>query len=271
MRAVPPASGTRNGNGFEINGYVFSEGCIMPDALRPFHRHRSPPSTFARKLACVVASSLLLTSPVSHANDPWESANTRIYAFNKLLDTWLLRPVAVAYNNVMPGVVRQGVGNFFSNIDDVNVLANDLLQLKLRDAASDSGRLVINSTVGIGGIIDVASSVGLSKNEEDFGQTFGRWGVGSGPYVMLPFFGPSSVRDSVGLVLDTLFNPIQYHNDDSARSTLLLLGQLDDRASVVAMEGLISGDEYLFIREAYLQQREYLVNDGAYNDDFDDF
>ncbi|MDP1932476.1 MAG: VacJ family lipoprotein [Gammaproteobacteria bacterium] len=251
---------------------MFSEGCIVFDAVKFFHRNQTRLPTSTRRMAAGVAASLLfLASPACLANDPWESTNTRIYAFNKFLDTWLLRPVAVTYSNVLPGIVRQGIGNFFSNIDDVNVLANDLLQLKLRDAATDSGRLVINSTVGIGGIIDVASSVGLSKNEEDFGQTFGRWGVGSGPYVVLPFFGPSSVRDSVGLVLDTLFNPIQYHNDDSTRSTLLLLGQLDDRASVLAMEGLISGDEYLFIREAYLQQREYLVNDGAYYDDFDDF
>jgi len=215
---------------------------------------------------------LLPVGTAAQANDPWESTNARIYAFNKFLDRWLLRPVAVAYNNVTPDIVRQGVGNFFSNIDDINVLANDILQLKLRDAASDSGRLVINTTVGLAGIVDVASSIGLTKNEEDFGQTFGRWGVGAGPYVVLPFFGPSSVRDSFGLVLDTVFNPIQYHDEESVKTTLLLLEQLDNRASVLEMEGLISGDEYLFMREAYLQQREYLVNDGEVNyDDFDDF
>ena len=118
---------------------------------------------------------LLTSSPSALAADPWEKTNLRIYTFNKFLDGWVLRPVAVAYTTVMPNIVRQGIGNFFSNIDDVNVLANDLLQLKLRDAASDSGRLLINTTVGIGGVIDVASSVGLTKNEEDFGQTFGRW------------------------------------------------------------------------------------------------
>ena len=107
---------------------------------------------------------LLTSSPTALAADPWEKTNLRIYTFNKFLDGWVLRPVAVAYTTVMPNVVRQGIGNFFSNIDDVNVLANDLLQLKLRDAASDSGRLLINTTVGIGGIIDVASSVGLIKN-----------------------------------------------------------------------------------------------------------
>ncbi|MDO9318785.1 MAG: VacJ family lipoprotein [Gammaproteobacteria bacterium] len=224
-----------------------------------------------RLFSSVLTCLLTLSSLPAMANDPWETTNTRIYHFNKFLDSWLLRPIAIGYNNFMPAVVRQGVGNFFSNIDDVNVLANDLLQLKLRDAATDSGRLIINTSVGFAGVIDVASSVGLSKNEEDFGQTFGRWGVGAGPYVVLPLFGPSSVRDSVGLVLDTVFNPIQYHEDDSVRTTLLVLGQLDDRASIIAMEGLISGDEYLFIREAYLQQREYLVNDGAYYDDMDEF
>lgn len=236
--------------------------------IKPVSKNRS----VSQRLFNIVLTCLLtLSSLPAMANDPWETANTRIYHFNKFLDSWLLRPIAVGYNNFMPAVVRQGVGNFFSNIDDVNVLANDLLQLKLREAATDSGRLIINTSVGFAGVIDVASSVGLSKNEEDFGQTFGRWGVGAGPYVVLPLFGPSSVRDSVGLVLDTIFNPIQYHEDDSLRTTLLVLGQLDDRASVIAMEGLISGDEYLFIREAYLQQREYLVNDGAYYDDMDEF
>lgn len=214
---------------------------------------------------------VLMGSSGALANDPWEGTNQSLYQFNKLVDGWFLRPVAVAYNNSVPAIVRQGVGNFFSNIDDVNVLANNVLQLKLQDAMTDSGRLLINSTVGIVGVIDVASSVGLAKNEEDFGQTFGRWGVGAGPYVVLPFFGPSSLRDSFGLVLDTMFNPFQYHNDDSTRHTLIALGLLDDRASVLAMENLISGDEYLFVREAYLQQREFLVNDGAYFDEFDSY
>ncbi len=247
---------------------------VVADAMRRnFFSTKVQVLQAASKAACLSLCVLFLGQAHAQAsNDPWEHTNTRIYAFNAFLDSWLLRPVAVAYNTVMPDIVRQGIGNFFSNIDDVNVLANDVLQLKLRDAATDSGRLVINSTIGLVGIIDVASSVGLNKNEEDFGQTFGRWGVGSGPYIVIPFFGPSSVRDSFGLILDTVFNPIQYHEDESLRTTLLLVKQLDDRASVLSLEGLISGDEYLFIREAYLQQREYLVNDGAvYYDDFDDF
>ncbi len=219
----------------------------------------------------VLLGALLVCSGQAYANDPWEATNMRIFAFNKFVDGWLLRPVAIVYNNGVPTIVRQGIGNFFSNIDDVNVLANNVLQLKLQDAASDSGRLLINTTVGIGGVIDVASSVGLGKNEEDFGQTFGRWGIGAGPYVVLPFFGPSSLRDSFGMVLDTMFNPIQYYHDESTRHSLTALKLLDNRASVLAMENLISGDEYLFLREAYLQQREYLVSDGAYYDDFEDY
>lgn len=213
----------------------------------------------------------MLSSPNALANDPWEETNTKVFKFNKKLDNWILRPIAHGYNAAVPQVMRQGVGNFFSNIDDINVLANDLLQLKFAAAASDTGRLVINTTIGVVGIVDVASSMGLNKNEEDFGQTFGHWGVGTGPYVMLPFFGPSTVRDSFGLVLDTVFNPIQYHDEESVKTLLLGMEQLDSRASVVGMEGLISGDEYLFLREAYLQQREYLVSDGEVEDDFDDW
>lgn len=218
-----------------------------------------------------LAIGLSLISPSALADDPWETTNTKIFKFNKRLDDLVLRPIAHGYNAIVPRVVRQGVGNFFSNIDDINVLANDLLQLKFSAAATDTGRLLINTTIGVVGVVDVASSMGLNKNEEDFGQTFGHYGIGTGPYVMLPFFGPSSVRDSFGLVLDTVFNPIQYHDEASVRTFLVGMEQLDSRASVVVMEGLISGDEYLFLREAYLQQREYLVSDGQVQDDFDDW
>ena len=205
------------------------------------------------------------------AADPWETTNRRIFRFNDFFDTVLVRPVAVVYSNGLPRVVRQGIGNFFSNIDDINVFVNDLLQLKFDDALTDSGRFLLNTTVGIAGIMDVASGLGLEKNEEDFGQTLGRWNIPPGPYVMLPALGPSSLRDALGLILDTAFNPLQYHEDYSLRTALIIVEEVDGRASVLALDELISGDRYLFLREAYLQRREYLVADGVIEDEFGSF
>jgi phospholipid-binding lipoprotein MlaA len=203
--------------------------------------------------------------------DPWMRVNQKIFSFNDFFDRVLVRPIAITYTTFLPRPVRQGIGNFFSNIDDINVFANDLLQLKLNDALSDSGRFALNSTVGIGGFLDVASGFGLEKNEEDFGQTLGRWGVGSGPYVVLPVFGTSNVRDSFGLVLDTLFNPIQYYDKDKIRLPIFMLREIDTRASLLALDELVGGDKYLFFREAYVQRRQYLVNDGEVTDSFFDF
>jgi phospholipid-binding lipoprotein MlaA len=230
---------------------------------------------YYKSVFAIVAANLSLafaSAPVLADNDPWEPVNARIYTFNSYLDSWLLRPVAVGYTRVLPQPVQTGIENFFYNMNDVNVMANNLLQLKVRDAVSDSGRLLLNSTVGIVGFIDVASTVGLQRNKEDFGQTLGRWGVGPGPYVVLPFFGASTVRDSFGLSADWFVNPIRHINDDAARNGLFVLAQIDLRASLLEFEGMISGDEYLFVREGYLQQREYLILDGeiAY-DDYDDF
>jgi len=216
---------------------------------------------------------LLLASPVSQAqtNDPWINTNQRVFRFNDFFDRILVRPIAATYTTFVPRFARQGVGNFFSNINDINVFVNDLLQLKFDDALSDSGRFLINSTIGIGGLLDVASDLGLQKNEEDFGQTLGAWGVGTGPYVVLPVFGASNVRDSFGLVLDTLFNPIQYQDEESLRFSLILLQEIDTRASLLALDELVSGNRYLFFREAYIQRREYLVNDGVVEDEFGPF
>lgn len=207
----------------------------------------------------------------AQVSDPWRTTNERVYALNDYFDQLLVRPIAFTYTLFVPRFARQGIGNFFSNIDDINVFANDLLQMKFDAALSDSGRFLINSTLGIGGVLDVASGWGLRKNEEDFGQTLGRWGVGPGPYVMLPVFGASNLRDSFGLVLDTLFNPIQYHDETSLRLTLYLAEEIDSRAGLLALDELISGNRYLFIREAYMQRREYLVKDGQVEDMFGAF
>lgn len=220
----------------------------------------------------IVVFVCLRFSPVyAQTDDRWRQTNERVFRFNDFFDQLLVKPIARTYTIFVPRVARQGIGNFFSNIDDINVFVNDLLQLKFDAALSDSGRVLINSSIGIIGILDVASNLGLEKHEEDFGQTLGRWGIGSGPYVMLPMFGASNLRDSVGLVLDTLFNPIQYHDEASLRLSLFLMKEVDTRSSLLALDELISGDKYLFIREAYVQRREYLVKDGQIGDAFGDF
>ena len=216
--------------------------------------------------------SLLAFSPAqAQTYDPWQRTNQFVFKWNDYFDQLIVKPVASTYNLFVPRIARQGIGNFFSNIDDINVFVNDLLQFKLDAAANDSGRLLINSTLGLGGFVDVASGFGLRKNEEDFGQTLGSWGVGTGPYVMLPVFGASNVRDSFGLMLDTLFNPIQYHEDESLRLSLFLVRETDSRSRLLALDELITGDRYLFVREAYTQRREYLVTDGQLEDEFGDF
>ncbi len=227
-----------------------------------------------RPVLQVLLASLILFAPLAlqaQTNDPWRDTNERIFAFNDFFDRILVRPVATTYTTFVPRFARQGIGNFFSNLNDINVFVNDLLQLKFDAALSDSGRFAINTTLGIVGFIDVASDLGLQKNEEDFGQTLGYWGVESGPYVVLPVFGSSNVRDSFGLVLDTLFNPIQYHDEAEVRLSLFVLQETDTRASLLSLDELVSGDRYLFFREAYVQRRQYLVNDGQVEDEFGGF
>ena len=207
-------------------------------------------------------SSVLASNAMAQTLDPWRVSNERIFNFNDFIDEIVVKPVARTYSLFVPRFGRQFIGNFFSNIDDINVFVNDLLQLKFDAAVSDSGRFLINSSIGLFGFFDVATGFGLRKNEEDFGQTLAHWGVGTGPYVVLPMFGASNVRDSFGLVLDTLFNPVQYQNEESLRITFWLLEELDARARVLSLDELIVGDEYLFIREAYIQRRGFLISDG---------
>lgn len=234
------------------------------------------PSAAAALRAVVLALFVFLSSVSSAAQqradeDPLQSFNRAVFRWNDYFDQLLVRPAAFAYTTFLPRAARQGVGNFFSNINDVNVLANDLLQLKGHASLKDGGRLLMNSTLGVAGIFDVASGVGLRKNEEDFGQTLAAWGVGSGPYVMLPVFGASNARDSVGLILDTLLNPIQLTEDPSTRFGVFVLNETDSRSGILALDELITGDRYLFVRDAYTQRREFLISDGMLADPFGDF
>lgn len=200
--------------------------------------------------------------------DPWEGANRLIFRFNDAVDTYALKPIAKGYQYVTPQFVEDGIHNFFQNIGDVGNLANDALQGKPSAAGIDTARLIFNTTFGLLGFIDVGTHMGLQRNDEDFGQTLGHWGVPSGPYVVLPLLGPSTVRDAVAKVPDTYTGPYPYMDNMSARNTMFGINIVDTRASLLSAERLVTGDKYIFIRNAYLQNREYKVKDGNVKDDF---
>lgn len=229
-------------------------------------------------ISALLASVLAMNSQLAQAaaeDDPLESVNQKVHRFNEFMDRHFLLPVARGYTRYIPAPARQGVRNFFYNIGDISVLANNLLQVKLEAAASDAGRIMVNTTIGVFGIFDVATPIGFNRNDEDFGQTLGYWGIGPGPYLVLPLFGPSTLRDSIGLVVDTATNPINHQDNVRVRNSAFALEQLDRRVAAMSVEALITGDPYIFTREAYLQQRQYLVNDGevdeSWDDDWDDW
>ena len=215
----------------------------------------------------LVAASLIGGCATSgNSRDPLESLNRATFAFNETVDKAALKPVAQGYEAVVPPKARDGVANFFGNIADVLISVNNLLQGKVRDAVDDAGRVLVNSTVGILGVMDVASDLGMEKHDEDFGQTFGRWGVGSGAYVVVPLFGPRDVRDTAGLVLDVAADPVGHINNIPARNTLLVTRVISDRAALLPAEKVIEEaalDKYSYIRDGYLQRRRSLINDGA--------
>lgn len=197
--------------------------------------------------------------------DPWESYNRKVFAFNDALDRGVVKPVTKGYQAVTPDVVEQGVSNFFANLDDVGSSINNLLQGRLIASGSDVLRVVINSTVGFGGLVDVATHAGLTKHDEDFGQTFAVWGAKPGPYVMLPFFGPSTVRGAVGFAFDTATAPLLLVEKESTKNQLMLLELIDTRAGLLKAEAVIGNDffdRYATIRNAYLQHRNILVHNG---------
>lgn len=200
--------------------------------------------------------------------DPWESFNRKVFRFNDTLDRWALKPLAKGYQTVTPDVVEDGVHNVFRNLGEVRNLANNLLQLKMHDAGVDTSRFIFNTTFGVLGFFDVATKMGLQRNSEDFGQTLGFWGMKSGPYLMLPLLGPSTVRDSVALIPERFISPYRYINDVPVRNSLFGLNIVDTRADLLAAERLMTGDKYRFLRNAYLQNREFKVQDGNVIDDF---
>ncbi|HHO58893.1 MAG TPA: VacJ family lipoprotein [Thiotrichales bacterium] len=194
-----------------------------------------------------------------------------MFAFNEGVDRYAFKPVAEAYNFVMPEFLSKGVTNFFNNLDDIVVFFNQLLQFKVADAVETSARFVFNTTFGLLGLIDVSTELDLPKHHEDFGQTLAVWGVDSGPFLVLPLVGPSTVRDTAGLAVDwSSFDPV--FNRQTLQQTLVTLGikYVDKRANLLAASNIIDDtvpDKYAFIRDAWLQRREFLIYDGNPPDD----
>jgi len=213
--------------------------------------------------ACSALSACVTLPPNSPRSpqDPWESWNRGVYKFNDKLDRAIFKPVAKGYVRVVPHPIRTGVSNFFSNLDMPTVLINDALQAKFKAAGTDLGRLLLNTTVGIGGILDPASSAGLDHNHEDFGLTLGHWGVHAGPFVELPLLGPSDCRDAPARVVDNYTNPRQYINNTYVRYGLWLPALIDVRAALLPLDETIQHafDPYAFVRDAYLSRRAYQI------------
>jgi phospholipid-binding lipoprotein MlaA len=212
---------------------------------------------------------------VDGVNDPFEGYNRAMYSINDAVDRAIIKPVATGYDTVVPTGISQGVSNFFSHLNDITVILNDLLQLKFGQALDDTGRFALNTTVGFGGILDVATLAGHEKNNEDFGQTLGAWGIQPGPYVVLPFFGPRNFRDTFGLVGDMYTNPVVHIDDAATRNAIVATHVIDSRANNLSIKKVLDEaalDEYSYVRNAYSQHRQNLVYDGnPPKDDFDVF
>ncbi|RYY75171.1 MAG: VacJ family lipoprotein [Gammaproteobacteria bacterium] len=211
------------------------------------------------------------SAAVESSVDPWEKFNRSMFSFNEGADKYFLKPVTNIYIHVTPKFFRRGVDNALSNIMEIPSALNGILQGNLRSAGHDTGRLLVNSTLGLAGILDVAQYMNLKRTDkEDFGQTLAVWGVGSGPYVVLPLLGPSNLRDTSALPADWYSDPKSYIDDVSTRNTLSALSVLNLRESLMPLEKNITGDKYVFFREAYLQHRNFVIKNGKVEDSFGD-
>lgn len=225
----------------------------------------------------VLAGSLLAgcaTGPGANPRDPLEPFNRGVDSFNTALDDAVFKPVATAYRDVLPQPVRTGVGNFFGNIGDAWSFVNALLQGRAQAAAESFMRLSINTVFGLGGLLDIATEAGIERQSLDFGLTLGRWGVSSGPYVVLPFLGPSSLRDSAGRVVDGQGSVLEIVDHVPTRNSLYVLEKVDARSGLLRATDMLGGvalDKYSFTRDVYLQRRDRLVSDLRGEDEADDY
>ena len=207
--------------------------------------------------------------------DPFEDFNRKTFNFNERIDEKVLKPIAKTYSKLPPNV-KNGVSNFFNNLEDVETSINQFLQGKPKKSLNDITRFFINSTIGLGGFIDVASKIGLERNEEDFGQTLAVWGVGQGPYIMLPGLGPSTLRDTLSRPISS-FSSVTFHmTDTDVNITLKVIDAIETREKLLDIESLLTGDKYAFVKDAYIQTINYETKDGIdvqddFIDDMDDF
>lgn len=220
---------------------------------------------------CLISSSWISAEDFED-RDPLQQLNRKVYELNfEILDPALIKPIATLYDRLTPRPVRIGINNFFSNLDEIPNAVNSLLQGKIGQAANDTGRFIVNSVFGLGGVFDVATDAGMQPSQgEDFGQTLAVWGVSEGPYLMLPFLGPSTLRDAPSNVLDSFLDPFAYNDNYGMRAGIKAIDIVALRAELLGIDDVMSGDKYIFVRDVYLQNREYVIADGAIEDDFDD-
>ncbi len=222
-------------------------------------------------LRFLIISFLLLSPSVFSDDDPLKNINQKTHSFNNSLDDQLASPIAKTYKRVTPDLLELGFTNIFRNVEDINIGLNNVLQGKFKDGFSDIFRFTINSSIGLGGLFDVASNLGLEKHDEDFGQTLAVWGMSSGPYIVLPGLGPSTMRDTLGMIPDNLLNPFWFIEHIPTKNSISAMNLIDTRARYLGLESVVIGDEYLFYKDAYQQSREFDIKDGIVDDDFDEF
>ena len=215
---------------------------------------------------------LLLLSPFTFAEvDPFQNINEKTHNLNQTLDLQVASPVARFYKRITPDFLEKGITNFTHNIEDLSIGINNILQGKFNEGLSDFSRFTLNTSIGLLGFIDIASDLGLTKHDEDFGQTLAVWGVPDGPYLVLPGLGPSTTRDTLAMIPDAFLTPLWLVDHDRTSYSLTAIDLIDTRARYLGLENVVIGDEYLFYRDAYLQSRNFEIKDGEVEDDFDDF
>ena len=237
---------------------------------------------YIKRLSAILAFFFLfigcaVTPELRDSLDPYEEQNRKVHEFNERVIENLIEPVTGAYVEATPPFVRDRITDFFENIDDVKSGLNNILQENFSKALNDFGRFIFNTTFGIFGLFDVATPMGFDKNDEDFGQTLGKWGVEPGPYIVLPFLGPTTVRDGLSRGIDSVISPLAVADDHPTTSGLLTgLNILNQTTVLLELDNFVSGDKYIFFRDAYLQRRKYEISDGEIDaddfvDEFEDF